>query len=129
MKEVIAAAELGCHSVTLSPTRLDELSNTNYDLSMDRGVEVLKAEIANQDDMATPKRLQHLLSTDPLVPHQFVPARIDIDYLTDGGAELEKVLLNDPAGSNRLRDAIAMFVRAEAASKLLIEDVLSHCVL
>jgi transaldolase len=126
IREVIAAAELGCHSVTLSPTILDELSNTNYDTSLDPGVEVLKSEIVNRNATAAPKRLQHLLSTDPLASPNFVPARTDVDYLSNGGAELERALLKDPPGNNRLRDAIALFVRAEAASKLLIEGVLSH---
>jgi transaldolase len=126
IREVIAAAELGCHSVTLSPTILNELSNTNYDTSLDPGVEVLKSEIVNRNATAAPKRLQHLLSTDPLASANFVPARTDVDYLSNDGAELERALLKDPVGKNRLRDAIALFVRAEAASKLLIEGVLSH---
>jgi transaldolase len=93
IREVIAAAELGCHSVTLSPTILDELSNTNYDPSLDPGVEVLKSEIVNQNGTAALKRLQHLLSMDSLASHNFVPAPIDVDYLANGGAELEKPFL------------------------------------
>ena len=126
IEEVIAAAELGCHSVTLSPTTLKELSSIKYNPCKDRGIEHLKTEIVNQNATAAPERLQHLLNTDPLASKPFVPARTDIDYLSDGGAELEKALLGDPVGSSRLQDAITMFIGAEAASKSLIEEFMSQ---
>jgi transaldolase len=121
IKEAIAAAELGCHSATLSPKLLDELAHTKYDQAMDVGKEIMKAENTYKNAAPVPERLQHLLETDPLAVNGFSPAQMDIDYLGNGGSGLAKALENDPVGSNRLKDAIALFVRAESASKTLIE--------
>ena len=105
---------------------LDELASTRYEKSMDLGVEVLKSEYPYRSTHPAPARLQSLLKTDPLKTGAFVPARVDIDYLANGGAQLEKALSADPAGSARLNDAIAMFVRAENASKELIGKLMQR---
>ncbi|PVH71905.1 aldolase [Cadophora sp. DSE1049] len=129
IKEVIAAAELGCYSATLSPTTLDELSQAMYDRSMNLGTKVLKSDLVNMISNQVPERLRDLLKTDPLIPGGFRPARTDIDYLANNGAELEKAILSDAACKVRLNDAIAMFMRAETASKTLIEGVLQRSAL
>lgn len=121
---MIATAELGCHSATLSPKTIDELAATPYNKEMDFGEAMPKVANPYEGTIPLPKRLMPLLSSDPLTQGDFHPARTDIDYLPNNGAVLEEAMARDPAGSNRLRDAIAMFVRAEAASKELIEDTI-----
>ena len=127
VKEINAAAELGCHSVTLSPALLEELVNTKYDGSLDLGVPHLKPQ---GKDFYTQlpnvcERLQPLLITDSLRSSTGSPqqARLDVDYLANEAAELVRALENDPEGKKRLEEAIEMFVQAEQSSKDLIETV------
>lgn len=127
LKEINAAAELGCHSATLSPELLDELATTKYDSRLDLGSRRSKPQpeaFYSQLPPVSP-RLQPLLMTDPLRKPtvHFEPVRIDIDYLANDAVGLVKALDSDPEGKRRLEDAIAMFVQAENASKKLIESL------
>lgn len=129
LKEVNAAAELGCHSVTLSPQLLEELSKTPYDRGQDLGSHHAKPQpTAFYSQLpATSTRLQPLLQTDPLKKSNdiFEPVKIEVDYLANNAAELVRALDSDPAGKRRLDDALAMFIQAEQASKTLIESLIS----
>ncbi|KAL2068435.1 hypothetical protein VTL71DRAFT_16533 [Oculimacula yallundae] len=131
LKEVIATAEFGCHSATVSPTMFDELSSTSYDKSLDIGAVTLKAkrEGSRASAVSTPTRLQHLLQSDPLTGNGFTQVSTKVDYLASNGAALEMALSADPAGSTRLNDAIALFISAENASKEHIEGLMSSSVL
>ncbi|KAK5051036.1 hypothetical protein LTR84_003595 [Exophiala bonariae] len=124
IKEAIASAELGCHSATMSTAVIDELAATPYDKSLDFGEPVPKAEVPDRSIRTTPVRLQALLSSDSLQEAPFVRASIEIDYLANGGANLIAAMGKDPVGLGRLQDAISLFVRAENASKQLIESLM-----
>ena len=133
LKEVNAAAELGCHSVTLSPDLLKELANTRYDGSLDLGSHRAKLEpnAFYSQLPTTSTRLQPLLCMDPLKKSTdlFEPVRTEVDYLANDATELVKALDSDPEGKQRLEDAIAMFLQAENASKNLIESLINQSLL
>lgn len=120
IEEVIATAELGCHSATISPRVIDELARTPYDASKDTSGEKTRQKSSRNITDPIPERLLHLLAADPLATGDFIAARIDIDYLADNGAELEAALGHDPVGRSRLKDALAWFERAENSSKAFI---------
>ena len=126
MKEVVATAELGCHSATMSPTMLETLAQTPYDSTLDPGQARHKSREPYKDDGLTATRLRPLLESDPLKPTSgpFALPSTTVDYLADNGAVLEAALQKDPAGLGRLNDAIAMFVKAEDTSKAQIEAVM-----
>ncbi|KAJ5239290.1 hypothetical protein N7468_003909 [Penicillium chermesinum] len=51
-------------------------------------------------------------------------SRTDIDYLANGGAELDKANEEDPQTKKRLREALALFVAAEKRSQAKIEEAM-----
>ncbi|KPI40124.1 Transaldolase [Cyphellophora attinorum] len=126
IREVIAASELGCHSVTVSAAMMRELADTNYSRELDRGQHRSKSTPDRfYDSLPQPsERLRTLLASDPLTsrPGQFEQAEIDVDYLANNAAALSAALHRDTAGRRRLEDAINMFIKAEAASQQLIES-------
>lgn len=126
MKEVIATAELGCHSATMSPTMLETLAQTSYDSASDPGEARHKSPDPYKDQSLIASRLRPLLEADPLksASSPFALPSTTVDYLADNGSVLEAVLQKDPAGLNRLMDAIAMFIKAEDGSKAQIEAVM-----
>lgn len=133
LKEVNAAAELGCHSATLSPQLLEELANTKYDSSLDLGSHHAKpkSDAIYTQPPTSSTRLCPLLLTDPLKKSadRFEPVKIEVDYLANDAGELVKALESDLEGKQRLEDAIAMFVQAEEASRTLIESLIHPSVL
>jgi hypothetical protein len=108
----------------MSTAVIDELAATPYDKSLDFGEPVPKAEVVDRSIRTTPVRLQALLSSDSLREGSFVRASIEVDYLANGGANLIAAMEKDPVGLGRLQDAISLFVRAENASKQLIESLM-----
>ena len=127
IREVIAAPELGCHSVTVSASMIQELADTRYDSRLDIGKHRTKPTDADfYASLPEPsERLQPLLASDPLrdTTTPFQPVDIAVDYLDNNAAMLVEALERDPAGQQRLEDAIALFIRAEQASKALIESI------
>lgn len=127
---MIAGAELGCHSCTVSAEMLKELAATPYDAEIDPGKHQRKSvpECFYGKLPEPSSRLQPLLTSDPLSQSMdsFKRASLDIDYLVDGARELVKALESDHAGKNRLDDAISMFITAEMASKSLIESIIQQ---
>jgi hypothetical protein len=112
---------------------LTELVKTSYEPGLDHAVGQAKPTIENFYDQLPPPsiRTNHLLSQDPLAKtqHAFCEADLYTDYLADGARNLVVALREDPVGKGRLEDAIAMFVRAETASKELIESITQQSVL
>lgn len=109
---------------------LQELAETPYEPDIDLGNHQIKpAPLRFYEKLQEPSlRLQQLLTSDPLARSKgsFKPASLEIDYLADEARELVKALDADPAGKNRLNDAISMFIHAEMESKSLIESVLQQ---
>lgn len=129
-KEAMAAAEWGCHSATLSPKMLDELAKLVYDGSKQPGeghpkpapgVEFYAAA------GATPERLRALISADPLAAADWdgTLASTEVDYLANGGKQLDSAIEKDPITKTRLAASLEMFKDAEIKSRAKIEAILS----
>jgi transaldolase len=103
-KEATAAGELGCHSATISHTALNELAKLKYDGSKQPGEGVPKPVQYGP----TPERLSKLSAIAPLAAADWDGklASTYIDYLANGGAELEKAIRKDPITVTRLADAL-----------------------
>lgn len=104
----MATGELGCHSATISHTVLNEPAKLKYDGSKQPGKGVPKHVQYYRDIGPTPERLRKLSAIDPLAAADWdgEVACMDIDYLANGGAELEKVIKRDPITVTRLADAL-----------------------
>lgn len=108
---------------------IKELAETPYEAEIDPGKYQGKPALKDfYGQLPEPARLQPLLMSDPLAQSKdsWKRAFLDIDYLADGARELVNALDGDPAGKNRLDDAISMFIAAETASKSLIESVIQQ---
>ena len=113
--------ELGAHHATISQQVLEELTKSNADLSAPRP--------AHPDLDAPPsERMLKLTKADPLVMSEkdFKMASTDIDYLADGGKELDKANDADPITKARLHDALELFKGGEMRSKAIVEEVLAQ---
>lgn len=121
-KEAMAAGEHGCHSATISPQVLDELSTLTYDGSKQPG-EGKPKPAHMYAGYKTPGRLAEVSKIDPLAAAS-IDAKIastDIDYLANNGEELQKAIKADPVTSQRLDDALKLFTGGLLESKAKIE--------
>jgi transaldolase len=118
----MAAGEHGCESATISPEVLNELASRPYDAAKQPG-EGKPKPAHPYAHYRTPDRLQAVSQRDPLAPAdaQTTRARTDVDYLADGGAELEKAIAADPVTKQRLEDALTLFTGGLMESKAKIE--------
>lgn len=125
-QEAMAAGEMGCHSATISHTVLDQLASLPYDASKQPGQGVPKPAHVYRDAGPVPERLKGLLTTDPLAPPTWdgTPASTDVDYLADGGRELQKAIEADPETTKRLDEALRLFTGGEERSKAKVEAML-----
>ncbi|KAJ3557846.1 hypothetical protein NPX13_g9843 [Xylaria arbuscula] len=131
VKEVMAAAEFGCHSATISHTLLDQLAKLEYNVSEQQGTGTPKPEHPYKSPGPTPVRLANLLTTDPLTDNwDGKLASTSIDYLANGGAELEKAIQSDPVTVKRLAYALELFIgddeTGETSSKKKCEEVMAE---
>lgn len=124
----MAAGELGCHSATISHTVLNELARLQYDGSEQPGAGIPKPVPYYANAGPTPERLQKLAGIDPLAAADWDGklASTDIDYLADGGAELEKAINKDHISVTRLDDALKLFTGGEERSKAKIEAAMAQ---
>ncbi|KAI0802711.1 hypothetical protein GGR55DRAFT_691978 [Xylaria sp. FL0064] len=130
-KEAMAAAEMGCHSATISHTLLDQLAKLKYDVSEQPGEGVPKPEHSYKNPGPTPGRLAQLSSTDPLTANwDGKLASTSIDYLANGGAELERAIRSDPIATSRLADALKLFIgdddNGEMSSRKKCEEAMAQ---
>ncbi|TDZ15292.1 Transaldolase [Colletotrichum orbiculare MAFF 240422] len=125
-KEAMAAGEMGCHSATISHTVLDQLAKLEYDGAKQPGEGVPKPAHVYKNAGPVPERLKKLVSIDPLAAAGWDGelASTDVDYLANGGAELERAIAADAVTKTRLGDALKLFIGGEERSKAKIEEVL-----
>ncbi|CAD0026855.1 unnamed protein product [Aureobasidium pullulans] len=122
-KEAMAAGEHGCHSATISPQALDELSKLTYDGSKQPGEGKPKPSNVYAG-YKTPTRLAEVSKVDPLAAAE-IDAKIaspDIKYLANDGKVLQKAIKADPVTSQRLDDALKLFISGLLESKAKIEE-------
>ncbi|KAJ5087426.1 hypothetical protein N7456_011042 [Penicillium angulare] len=125
-QEVMASAEIGCHSATIPRQVLQELSQLKYDASQQPGEGLAKPPHPYLDAPPAPARLQKVLGVDPLTSNwDGKLAGADIDYLADNGAILDKANEADPETKRRLSEALMAFVGAEKRSQAKIEEVVN----
>jgi transaldolase len=105
---------------------LTELANLPYDGSKQPGEGVKKPAHPYKNAAPTPERLKKIAQTDPLIGPNWDGklSRTDIDYLANGGSELDKANEADPETKKRLREALALFVAAEKRSQAKIEEAM-----
>ncbi|KAG7418268.1 hypothetical protein ACKAV7_002927 [Fusarium commune] len=126
-QEAMAAGEMGCHSATISHTVLEKLSKLPYDASKQPGEGLPKPLHAYKNANPLPERLKKLLSIDPLAGPNWDGklASTDVDYLANGGAEIDKANEADKATKTRLADALTLFIGGEERSKAKVEAMLA----
>lgn len=131
-REVIATAELGCHSATLSKDNLEELQATeSTKVALPAGVKVasLRSPYSDDAEILSPRSKQ-LMTSDPLATlrpgETWSPTDINLDYLANGGQILEEVLAKDEAATRMVRDALELFMYSEAEMQKTIEAVWSR---
>lgn len=127
----MAAAEFGCHSATISHTLLDQLAKLSYNASKQLGEGIPKPDHPYKNPRPTPIRLAELSKTDPLAANwDGKLASTSIDYLANGGAELEKAIQSDPIAANRLAYALDLFIGddegGETSSRKKCEEVMAE---
>ncbi|KAL0936993.1 transaldolase b [Colletotrichum truncatum] len=127
-KEAMAAGEMGCHSATISHTVLDQLAKLEYDGTKQPGEGTPKPVNVYKEAKPVPERLKKLVNIDPLAAAEWDGklASTDIDYLANGGAELQKAIQADPVSTTRLADALKLFIGGEERSKAKVEEVLQQ---
>ncbi|KAL6859450.1 aldolase [Trichoderma novae-zelandiae] len=118
-KEAMAAGELGCHSATISHTVLDQLAKLKYDGTKQPGEGKPKPVHVYKNPPQVSQRLRKLANIDPLTAAEWDGklASTDIDYLANGGDELEKAIEADPITKERLAIALELFTGGENRSK------------
>jgi transaldolase len=124
----MAAGELGCHSATISHTVLDQLAKLKYDRAQQPGEGTTPKPVPYYAHASpTPERLRKLASVDTLAAADWDGklASTDVDYLANGGEELEKAIRRDPISVARLKDALELFIGGEERSKAKVEAVLA----
>lgn len=124
----MACAHLGCHSATLSNKTLDELALLVYDSTKQPSEVAAKPIHVYKSPNPTAERIQKLARTDPLSPGGWndVMADTSIDYLAHNGAALDDAIAADSVATQRLKDALDVFVKAEQRSKARIEEALKQ---
>lgn len=129
-KAAMAAGEFGCHSATVSPTVLDQLARLEWDGTRQPGGGVPKPQPEidfYQAAYPIPDRLRELVGIDPLAAKDWDGklASTEVDYLVDGGAELERAIEKDPITDTRLKESLNIFTAAENRSRVMIETILA----
>ncbi len=133
LEEAMAAGEMGCHSATLFPWILRNLSNLTYDpndKSPKRPLPFVgpkKLEHVYRDAVALAERFLPLSLIDPL-SKDGKPVNVDVaikvDYLINGGKALNEAIAEDAETTRRLKSALDMFIAREMESRKRIENVL-----
>lgn len=121
----MAAAEIGCHSATISAKVLEELSLLPYQSHEQPGEGVPKPLHPYSEMASSPGRLAKLAGTDPLAPsgctEDLDPA---VDYLADSGINLDIANNADLETKRRLAQSLEGFIAAEKRSQVKIEALM-----
>ncbi|KAH7144674.1 hypothetical protein DER46DRAFT_580597 [Fusarium sp. MPI-SDFR-AT-0072] len=118
-QEVIASAELGCHSATVSLDLLEEMQKMkagSLDLPETKNVAKLQHPYSKEADIL-PSRLRPLLSSDAcaqLEPgEKRLRTELHVDYLANDGKLLKETLEKDKEATRMVDDALGVFVYCE----------------
>lgn len=119
---------MGCHSATISHTVLDQLAKLEYDGTKQPGEGAPKPVHVYKNAGPIPDRLRKLANIDPLAAAEWDGklASTDVDYLANGGMELQRAIEADAITKTRLADALKLFIGGEESSKAKVEEVLKQ---
>ncbi|KAG9496401.1 hypothetical protein J7337_012989 [Fusarium musae] len=122
-KEVLASAELGCHSATISQDLLGELKTlAPGEISLPVTPRVAAMKSPYSDDVPIPSpRLSELLTRDLHEEKECSMKGLTLDLLADGGKELEQALVKDSEAARMVKEALEMFIYCEKETKKLIK--------
>jgi hypothetical protein len=140
--EPLFFGELLSHSATIPAPILTLLSSTPYSPSLSElphktstNIDAAKPVSDSKSPLpAIPTRLRHHLKLDPLSPGGKVNERElerwrSVDWLADGGVQLQKFIDGGEAGGEtkrRLEGALKYFLECEDKSRVLIEQVMQQ---
>ncbi|KAF4950021.1 hypothetical protein FGADI_8467 [Fusarium gaditjirri] len=122
-QEVLASAELGCHSATISQDLLDglkDLKSGQIPLPDTPKVASLESPYAGNVPIPSP-RLAELLTRNLDKEGGWSEKDLAVDFLADGGKLLEQTVNEDPEASRMVKEALDMFIYCEEETKKLIK--------
>ncbi|KAF5712388.1 transaldolase [Fusarium mundagurra] len=122
-KEVLASAELGCHSATISQDLLEELKTMTpgkTPLPVTPKVAAMKSPYAGDVLIPSP-RLGELLSRNLDEEGGRSAKDLTVDLLADGGKALDRALEKDSEAARMVKEALDMFIFCEEETKKLIK--------
>ncbi|KAF9774417.1 hypothetical protein IL306_007588 [Fusarium sp. DS 682] len=128
-KEILASAELGCHSATISQDLLEDLKSLTLGKVAIPAVTKL-ASVASpySDDMPIPSpRIIGLLARDRNKTlgkdKEWWLTDLSIDFLADKGKALDQAIDKDMEAARMVKEALDMFVFCEKETQKLIEGI------
>ena len=133
-EEAMAAGEMGCQSVTLFHTIIEDLATRPYDPASPsrpggKAAEGRpKPEHHYRDRPDVSDRLKPLLEVDHLSNASAAPdydALSKVDYLADNGKALDAAIKADAAAAERLDVALTLFIAAENSSRAKVDKALA----
>ncbi|KAF5643407.1 transaldolase [Fusarium tjaetaba] len=122
-KEVLALAELGCHSATISQDLMEEfktLTPGGIPLPVAPKVAAMKSPYAGGVPIPSP-RLDELLTQDLAEERGWSAKELTVDLLADGGKALDQALERDSEAARMVKEALDMFIYCEEETKKLIK--------
>ncbi|EXM18848.1 hypothetical protein V3481_016380 [Fusarium oxysporum f. sp. vasinfectum] len=122
-KEVLASAELGCHSATISQDLLEEFKIlTPEEITRPATLKVASLKSPYADNVPIPSpRLGGLLTRHLDKGRGWSAKDLAVDLLADGGKALEQALENDSEPARMVKEALDMFIFCEEETKKLIK--------
>ncbi|KAG6999878.1 hypothetical protein FocnCong_v012132 [Fusarium oxysporum f. sp. conglutinans] len=122
-KEVLASAELGCHSATISQDLLEEFKTlTPGEITRPATLKVASLKSPYAGNVPIPSlRLGGLLTRHLDEGRGWSAKDLAVDLLADGGKALEKALENDSEPARMVKEALDMFIFCEEETKKLIK--------
>lgn len=120
-EEAMAMAEFGCEHATIPVNILAALANLEAEANP-------PPPYKSEGTGVPAARLAHLASTDPLAGDAWdgKVASVEVDYLANGGEELQQAIEADPMTKKGLKEALDLFQECERKSRAAIEAALKE---
>ncbi|RKL01599.1 hypothetical protein BFJ68_g12248 [Fusarium oxysporum] len=122
-KEVIASAELGCHSATIPQDLLEEFKIlTPGDTPLPVSPKIASLQIPYADNVPIPSlRLEELLTRHLGEGRGCTGKDLEVDLLADGGKALDLAIEKDSDAARMVKEALDMFIFCEEETRKLIK--------
>ncbi|KAK2474606.1 hypothetical protein H9L39_14566 [Fusarium oxysporum f. sp. albedinis] len=122
-KEVLASAELGCHSATIPQDLLEEFKIlTPGDTPLPVSPKIASLQIPYADNVPIPSlRLEELLTRHLGEGRGCTGKDLEVDLLADGGKALDLAIEKDSDAARMVKEALDMFIFCEEETRKLIK--------